>query len=485
MTDKKTSDYIAVTTAPGTYLFDLANPGVSNVKITVDDFIAQVGGGGSGDVVGPASATDNAIVRYNGTTGKLVQDSAVTIDDTGLINVPTGKGLQSAGHLAFTTPTNFSITLTTSGAGGTNLQSGYLDCISTTEFRWANGASTALPKDLGLKRSAAGILTVTNGSTGSGSLLLTAGSASTVPNTVKGAAAQTANLTEWQNSAGTVLASISSSGNLTATNLSGTNTGDQTNITGNAATVTTNANLTGHVTSVGNATTLGSFTSAQLATALTDETGSGANVFATSPTLVTPVLGTPSSGTLTSCTGLPIVAGTTGTLTVARGGSGATTLTGIVKGNGTGAFTAVTAPTGAIVGTTDTQTLTGKTITMAGTLTCANQNIVGVKSATFNSEVNDGNSGTADTIDWGAGNNHKSTMTGNCTYTFTAPAGPASLVLKLVQDATGSRLATFPGTVKWSGGTAPTLTATASRTDIVTFYYDGTNYFGAIVKDFN
>jgi hypothetical protein len=43
-------------------------------------------------------------------------------------------------------------------------------------------------------------------------------------------------------------------------------------------------------------------TSAQLAAAVTDETGSGALVFATSPTLVTPVLGTPSSGTLSSCT---------------------------------------------------------------------------------------------------------------------------------------------------------------------------------------
>jgi hypothetical protein len=80
-----------------------------------------------------------------------------------------------------------------------------------------------------------------------------------------------------------------------------------TNITGTAtaftaSNVTTNANLTGAITSVGNAASLGSFTSAQLATALTDETGTGANVFATSPTLVTPVLGTPTSGTLSNCT---------------------------------------------------------------------------------------------------------------------------------------------------------------------------------------
>jgi hypothetical protein len=50
-----------------------------------------------------------------------------------------------------------------------------------------------------------------------------------------------------------------------------------------------------------------------------------------------------------------------GTLTVAKGGTGATTLTGILKGNGTSAFTAVTAPTGDILGTTDSQVVTNKT----------------------------------------------------------------------------------------------------------------------------
>lgn len=52
-----------------------------------------------------------------------------------------------------------------------------------------------------------------------------------------------------------------------------------------------------------------------------------------------------------------------GTLPVTSGGTGATTLTGLVKGNGAGAFTAVAAPTGTVVGTTDTQTLTNKTLT--------------------------------------------------------------------------------------------------------------------------
>ena len=96
--------------------------------------------------------------------------------------------------------------------------------------------------------------------------------------------------------------------------------GVATNLTGTAAsltagTVTTNANLTGQITSTGNAAVLGSFTSAQLATALTNETGSGSAVFSTSPTLVTPVLGTPASGTATNLTGLP-PAGVVGTAAI-------------------------------------------------------------------------------------------------------------------------------------------------------------------------
>ena len=65
-----------------------------------------------------------------------------------------------------------------------------------------------------------------------------------------------------------------------------------------------------------------------------------------------------------------------GVVSVANGGTGAATLTGIVKGNGTSAFTAVTAPSGDLVGTTAIQTLTNKSLTapalgtpLSGTLT--------------------------------------------------------------------------------------------------------------------
>jgi hypothetical protein len=98
--------------------------------------------------------------------------------------------------------------------------------------------------------------------------------------------------------------------------------------------------------------------------------------------------------------------------------------------------------------------------------------------ASFASENDEGDSSTAVTIDWTLSNKAKTTLTGAATISFTAPVGPTNLILRLVQDVTGGRTVTWPAAVKWVGGTAPTLATDPSAIDVVTFYYDGTNYYG-------
>ncbi len=95
----------------------------------------------------------------------------------------------------------------------------------------------------------------------------------------------------------------------------------------------------------------------------------------------------------------------------------------------------------------------------------------------FTSEVDNGNSGAAKTIDWGTGNKQKVTLNANTTLTFTAPGGVVNIVLKVVQDGVGSRTVTWPAAVKWPNGVAPTLSAAAAAIDVISCYYDKTNYF--------
>lgn len=96
-----------------------------------------------------------------------------------------------------------------------------------------------------------------------------------------------------------------------------------------------------------------------------------------------------------------------------------------------------------------------------------------------------GNISGAVAIDLNNANMYTYTLTGNVTFSFSnAPASGTNLALTLylIQDGTGGRTVTWPGSVKWPGGVAPTLTTTAGKIDVITLmtYDGGTSYLGFV-----
>lgn len=104
-----------------------------------------------------------------------------------------------------------------------------------------------------------------------------------------------------------------------------------------------------------------------------------------------------------------------------------------------------------------------------------------IKANTFTSgEYDAGTSGTTKTIDWDNGSTQKVEMTGNCTFTLSNPVVGATYVLKLTQDGTGTRTGTFPASVLTAGGAGITLSTASGDVDVLTLFWDGTNYFANI-----
>ena len=87
-----------------------------------------------------------------------------------------------------------------------------------------------------------------------------------------------------------------------------------------------------------------------------------------------------------------------------------------------------------------------------------------------------GSGGTVN-IPFGAGNIVNLTLTASTTLTFSTHV-KGTYIFKITQGGSGSYTITWPASVIWSGGTAPTLTTTVGKIDIVTFFHDGTSFFG-------
>jgi hypothetical protein len=104
-------------------------------------------------------------------------------------------------------------------------------------------------------------------------------------------------------------------------------------------------------------------------------------------------------------------------------------------------------------------------------------------------EFDAGSSGTSKTLDWSNGIGQLLTLTGACTLTLTNPKPGFSHLVALKQDGTGSRTVTWPSSVKWAAGSAPTLTTTAGHVDLIrlTWYANlgaSGNYLGEFVLNY-
>jgi hypothetical protein len=127
----------------------------------------------------------------------------------------------------------------------------------------------------------------------------------------------------------------------------------------------------------------------------------------------------------------------------------------------------VPAASDTIVARDTTDTLTNKTLT--------NPTVTNYVETPYSA-----NSSTAITLSLANGTVQIITLTGNATITMPTAVSGKSFILFLKQDATGSRTVTWT-TVKWPSGTAPTITSTASKQDIFSFFSDGTSWFGTTV----
>jgi hypothetical protein len=149
-----------------------------------------------------------------------------------------------------------------------------------------------------------------------------------------------------------------------------------------------------------------------------------------------------------------------------------TSVTGVLKGNGT-AISAATAGTDYVT-PTGTETLTNKTLTNP-VVTNYVETVVAIGTVT-----------SSNTLALTNGTVQTATLTASTACTFTMPTATAgkSFVLLLKQAAsTGNGTATFTD-VKWNTASAPTITATAGKMDILTFIADGTNWYGSIAQGY-
>lgn len=435
----------------------------------------------SGDVDGPSSSTDNAIARFDGLTGKVIQNSAAFVADTtgditagaynkvtitapassATLTIADGKTLTASNSLtlAGTDSTTMTFPGTSATIARTDAAQTFtgIQTFSSAPILSSATASKAVFTDGSKALTSTGTLATDQGGTGQSSYTagdlvyyatgtaftkLAIGSSTTIL-TSSGTAPQ------WSSASGVTVG--------TATNLAGGAAGSVPYQTASGATSFLSIGTSNYVlTSTGSAPTW------------TANTGTGNVVRATSPTLTTPVLGV---ATATSLNGLT-VSTTTGTLTLANGSTLATSGANSITLTSTGA-TNVTLPTSGTLATTSNtvstisfgttgltpSTATGGAVTVAGNLSPANGG-TGVSNNALNTITFTGNYSLGLTL------NGNTSVTLPTTGTLATLAGAETLTNKTINGANNTisniNLASqVTGTLPFgNGGTGNTATPT-------------------------
>ena len=386
----------------------------------------------TGDVTGAASATDNAVARFDGTTGRVIQNSAVTIADTtgditggtynkvtitapatgSTLTIANGKTLTASNTLTFTGTDSSTVSL---GAGGT---------VAYTSNKLSAFSATTSSELAG----------VISDETGSGALVFATSPSLTTPTLGVASATSVNKVTITAPATGSTL-TIADGATLA---LSG----------GHSTTLTTSGSTSLTLPTSGTVTALGNTT-----------TGSGSIVLASSPSLTTPTLGVASATTINKVT---LTAPATGsTLTIADGKTLTASNTLTLTGTDSSSIAFGAGGTAAYIGTQ--QAYSKQQYFSVATLT------------------------DAASIAWDVSVAQKAKVTLGGTRTLAAVTNPvegATYYLYVFQDVTGGRTlaytttASTTGTVDFGGATTPVITTTASKGDVLAF--EGVNIGGYV-----
>ena len=410
-----------------------------------------------------------------------------TGDESGTWGTSTNTNLELIGDaLGYNTQDGFA----TDADATTTVADGAADPARALYFKVTSSATLTATRTLTIgPNTVSRVMWIENATTGSQSINISQGSGANV--TIPTGAAKIVYLDGAGSGAAVVdalgqvdvgdgtVTSVSGTGTVNGISLSGTVTSSGNITLGGALTgVDLTSQVTGTlpvanggtgITSLGSgvATWLGTPSSANLATAVTDETGSGALVFGTSPSLTTP----------------KVVTGINDT-------NGAELIKVTATSSAVNEVTVANAATGnnPALSATGDDTNVGIDITPKGTGEAhfTSSFLTGVYSDKVNAL---GNTGTAQTITFTDGAVVTATLTGNCTFTLASPNGissrASSFTLVLTNDGTPSRTVAWAGgTFKFPGGAASLSRSTgANEIDVWVFFTPdgGTTYYGNIV----